>query len=510
MAKTRKLTTKGHKKGKNWPFLILVLILFLRLPSLFEPFTYGDEGIYVTLGQAIRQKVILYKEIHDNKPLLLYLIAAVGGNFENFRFLLFTWSLATIFVFYQLARRLFANNQTAQAISTTIFAFLTSIHTFEGNVANAENFMLLPIIGGLILILKNRLLNFFLAGILFSLAALFKVPAAFDLVAAIVILSFLFLEKKKKNYFLLAIHCSLIIFGFLLPIIATLVYFASKGALHEYLRAAFFQNIPYLSSWASGQTQVSGLPLPFLGRGLSVFLLVMILLALNKKTSFAAKTVLVWFAFSWFATLLSSRPYPHYLLQVIPAFSLSFGLIFREKTKFLKEKFVAPVLIFILLVTFLAFRFWLYPNSPYYLNFYQFAVGLKTREEYFADFDSRAPIIYQTATYLKNHTLPGERIFIWGNDPFIYALSERLPIGRYTVSYHIVDFNGYQETLEILQKNPPRYLIISDTENRPFPDLTNFVQANYFLEEKINGFQIFHRRHLLSREEIYQLLTFSR
>jgi hypothetical protein len=34
----------------NWPSLLALLVLFLRLPALFEPFTYGDEGIYLTLG----------------------------------------------------------------------------------------------------------------------------------------------------------------------------------------------------------------------------------------------------------------------------------------------------------------------------------------------------------------------------------------------------------------------------------------------------------------------------
>ena len=491
----------------HWAELLFLLVVLLRLPSLFEPFTYGDEGIYVALGQAVRKGVTLYRDIHDNKPPLLYLMAAIAGNFEYFRLILFGWSLVTILAFYQLSRQIFPENKTAQAVSTGFFAFLTSIHTFEGNVANAENFMMLPIITGLLLILRSaKFWSFFLAGMLFSLAVLFKVPAAFDFAAALVILFFLFLEKKKKNYSLLAIHYLLLILGFLLPLAVTFLYYASQGALNQYLRAAFLQNIPYLSSWTSSQAQVGGLPLPLLGRSLSVFLLVIILLILKKRISFAAKTALVWFAFSWFAALLSSRPYPHYLLQVMPAFSLSAGLLSQEKTKWLKEKFIAPILIFILLLTFVAFRFWLYANSPYYLNFYQFALGVKTREEYFNNFDPRAKVIYQAADYLKSHTLPAEKIFIWGNDPFVYAMAERLPVGRYTVAYHIVDFDGYQETLQALQENPPRYLIISDTESRSFTELTSFVQANYFLEEKINGVQIFHRRHLLSRTEIHQLL----
>ncbi len=56
------------------PFLLIIILLMilLRIPSLFEPYWYGDEGIYLTLGQAIRKGLLLYRDIHDNKPPLLY------------------------------------------------------------------------------------------------------------------------------------------------------------------------------------------------------------------------------------------------------------------------------------------------------------------------------------------------------------------------------------------------------------------------------------------------------
>ena len=54
-------------KYKYWIILFL-MFLILRIPSLFEPYWYGDEGIYLVLGQAIRKGVTLYSHIHDNKP----------------------------------------------------------------------------------------------------------------------------------------------------------------------------------------------------------------------------------------------------------------------------------------------------------------------------------------------------------------------------------------------------------------------------------------------------------
>ncbi|MBL7150363.1 hypothetical protein ISS86_00350 [Candidatus Microgenomates bacterium] len=475
---------------------ILVFVFFLRLPSLFEPFTYGDEGIYLTLGQAMRKGVVLYREIHDNKPPLLYLLAALTGSFSYFRLLLFLWSLLTIYLFFRLTQWLFPQNKPAIIISTSFFAVLISIHAFEGNVANAENFMLLPTIAGFLLILKNlkskKSLLFFLSGIFFSLAALFKIPAAFDFLAALVFI-FLF-SFEEKRYACLAGRQAIrnilyAILGFSFPFLVTFIYFFFQNALNQYLVAAFFQNIPYLSSWASKKSQTLGLPLPLLSRTLLVALTTLVLFVWRKRTSSAVKLILLWFSFSLFAALLSSRPYPHYLLQVIPSLALSFGLIFRKS----KEKIIPLFLVFIFSFSFLVFNFWRYPNFSYYLNFYQFALKMKSKNEYFSYFGSQAKVVYQVANYIQTHTYPQEAIFIWGTQPSIYALSRRLPVGRYTVSYHIVDFNGYQETMEALKEKKPSLVIKIKEEKRRFPDFEGFLRNYYLKTETIEGIEIFRR-----------------
>lgn len=500
---------------KYWLFLLFIFVILLRLPALFEPFTYGDEGVYLALGQAARKGLVFYRDIHDNKPPMLYLLASLAGDFSTYRLIAFFWSLATVFVFYQLSKLLFKKNLLAIVASTTVFALLTNIHRFEGNVANAENFMLLPTIAAFYLVFKKgfgkkpQVLIWLLAGLFLGLATLFKVPAAFDFIAVGVLLFLAFFKEKKKNYtlfrvkrerrfsdkgrrFLYAIRYTLLLIGFILPILLTIIYYAFQGALNQYLTAAFFQNIPYLSSW-SGQSQTGGLPLLLLARAWVVASLVLLLFLLRKKVSLRAQLILVWFGFSWFAALLSSRPYPHYLIQVLPALSLSFGLLF-DKKKWLSQERVIPVtLLIVFLATFYTFQFWSYPSFPYYSNFYQFALRVKNQQEYFNDFDRRANTIYQLADYLQAHTAPYERIFIWGNIPFVYPLARRLPVGRYTVAYHIIDFNGYQETLTKLQESKPRYIIVDPQEKRPFSELFLWLEQRYFLAKQIGDFQIFHR-----------------
>ena len=477
---------------KYWLALVLIIFLLLRLPSLFEPFTYGDEGIYLTLGQGLRKGLVWYREIHDNKPPLLYLLAALAGNFTFYRLLLLIWSFITLIVFHQLAQVIFPKNKTAIRIATAAFALLTSLHCFEGNVANAENFMLLPTLAAFYLIFSLE--SWTLAGILLGVATLFKVPAAFDLGAVFVFLFLLFLKEKKKNYPLYLKRYLLLGIGFLLPILLTVIYYASQGALSHYLTAAFAQNIPYLASWGGIKTQTGGLPLGLISRSFLLSALIISLFILRKRLSASLKLILIWFGFSLFAALLSSRPYPHYLIQILPSLSLAFGLLaLPQQNRLLVKRNLPWALFLVLVLVWLVFRFWYYPNLPYYLNFYSYALSLKDKDQYWTDFDSQSLALYQTADYLKNHTAKEEKIFIWGTQPSLYALADRLPVGRYAASYHIIDFDGYEETIQALEENPPRYMIMTREEKRPFPALEALVKTDYALEKQIDGFRIFHR-----------------
>src|SRR3989338_6358117 len=53
--------------------VILILTFIFRLPSLFEPFWYGDEGIFAAVGRNLNLGGVLYENSWDNKPPMIYL-----------------------------------------------------------------------------------------------------------------------------------------------------------------------------------------------------------------------------------------------------------------------------------------------------------------------------------------------------------------------------------------------------------------------------------------------------
>ena len=97
------------------------------------------------------------------------------------------------------------------------------------------------------------------------------------------------------------------------------------------------------------------------------------------------------------------------------------------------------------------------------------------------------------AAYIRQTTQTNDRIFVWGDDPYLYALSGRLPVGRYTVAYHIADFNGFDETIAALDQKPPKLIVVMTDETIAFPQLTARLATNYVLAATIERAQIFVR-----------------
>jgi len=456
-------------------FGIVLSLVFglLRLPSLFEPNWYGDEGIYLTLGQAINHGLTLYSQIHDNKPPTLYYLAALSQTVFGFRLLLFVWMIPTIYVFYRLSL-LFLSKNLAR-LSLLVFLLLTSIPLVEGNIANAEIFMLLPTILAVYLLFSSRLslLFYLISGLLLGFAFTIKVPVAIEFGFIFLYILFFIPKNKFKNL-------SVFSLSFIVPTFLYAIYFYFKGAFNQFIFAALLQNFGYLSSWTTGSHSGSAT-----SGGLSIRLLILIitwtiLFFLRYKKLISLQTLFLygWFFACIFGVLLSTRPYPHYLIQLLPPFCLIIVGIYRNR--------IHLISVFSLLLIILNYKFYFYPVLSYYHNFY-----FNHNQPSF--FGSQVESVTQIANYLKSNTESADRIFVWGDSPFLYPLSDRLPIGKYTVAYHIVDFNGYDLTINQLKTHFPKFIVYYSMTGRSFIQLDNFISKYYRPANYVNSVIIYQR-----------------
>ncbi len=486
------------EKTRDFWFLLITSFFFflLRLPSLFEPYWYGDEGIYQVLGVAMNQHRLLYRDIWDNKPPLLYFVYSLFGS-DQFWVRLFSLivGLVTIVAFYFLAKKLFEKEKIVWA-STALFALLFGLPLLEGNIANAENFMLLPIITAGILVLRSteikiqrsRYLLLFLSGFLLGIAFLFKIVAVFDFAALTVFLifadsnfSFRNLLKRKTLIFEIEKVVSFIL-GFVLPIILTAAIFLFNGAIYYFIKAVLFSNVGYVGY---GNTFI--IPQGFLIFKLIILGIFCLFIYVKRRSlSLPSMFIWLWFAFSLFNAFFSQRPYTHYLLTLLPVFCLLIGLFLFDKKR---QRFIFLILALTLFI--LIKNFWFFARFPfYYTNFISFITNQKSVPSYQAFFDKNTPIDYEIAAYISLHTSSDDSIFIWGNNAQVYKLTSKTPPGKYAVAYHITSYpDGVSNTKAgILMKKPKLIVIMPNVGQIPF-SLLNYREKitidNILIYERI-------------------------
>ncbi len=481
---------KDLERNKKFWFVIFTSFFFflLRLPSLFEPLWYGDEGIYQAIGTGLNHGKALYSQIFDNKPPLLYwLYSILQSDQFTVRLVSLIFGILSIGAFFLLSKKLFKSEKknNIPLLTTAIFALLFGLPTLEGNIANAENFMILPILISAFLILNppkpnlihspinpsSLILNpYLLSGLLLGIAFLFKIVAIFDFVAFLIfyfITNFDALKKHVKTPFIIA--------GFFLPILLVSVLFILNNTFVDFIKAAFIANISYVNYG----NKIGTLPLLLFFK---LFLLGSFIIYLfAKRKNFNNTTIFIssWFAFSIFNALFSQRPYTHYLLVLISSFSLMTGLILFDK------KFQKTIAIFFIIGLLTIIKVFGIPNFSksikYYQNFILYVRGDKTMVEYQAFFDRNTPLDYEIARFIKPKLNKNDTIFIWGNNAQVYQLTGTVAPTKYVVAYHITNYkDGIKNTKEQIEKTKPKFIVVMENVDPiPFP-LTGYSKKINF------------------------------
>lgn len=474
----RTYNSKFIKNNKGLLFLILISILFaiLRFPSLFEPYWYGDEGIYQVVANGIREGRVLYQEIWDNKPPLIYIIYAIGGNDLFFpKLLSLIFGLLSSIVIFFLSGHLFQKKYIPY-ITTTLYVVLFATPLLEGNIANAENFMLLPITLGAyltVLYVKKRNIQYLaLAGISLSFAFITKVVGVFDFAAFMIFL----LLIRRNNMFVTAKELGVFTASFLSLFLVSVVYFFAVGAFNDFLGGVLLRNVSYVGEqYGSANPEVILLLKTIL---LSVVLVG--LFTLRKRISTHSLFVYLWVAFGLYSAFFSDRPYTHYLILLLPGLVLLFGnfLEYRHKTRIVD-------IVLLCGIVFVAYsHFQVYKKTvSYYSNYINFLFANKSVTEYYAFFDRNTPRDYAAAQFIRENTTDSDSVFLMSDSAQVYALSDKLPIGKWVVYYHITSYeDAIKETKILIDRERPKFIIKTVNDERVIQQLLSSYQLKYIIE----------------------------
>lgn len=490
---------------------LLVGLILLRIPNLTEPYWYGDEAIYLTIGNALRHGSRLYLDIVDHKTPLIYYLAMTPTQLW-FRLLFLVWMVLTTVAFYCISLKFF-KHLLATVIATAFFIVATTLPALEGNIPNGELFVMgFILVGGAFLTrlpILDRWLQghdrpmtklsdnvwLFITGVFFGLGILTKVPALFDWAAWLSIGWFgvcqRIMNEPRRHW---ASHLGeasrylgLLGIGAISAIILSIVYFVARGAGQAYLDFGLLYNFRYAGSWSPSFAH------PLIAVAFTLPVKVMILAVtgvtltlLTRKLKVQAAFISFWLVASLVAATLSNRPYPHYFLQVVPPLALAVGWVVvtidTARHRFQLKHVIGQVALVglpILLVigTWINLGFYTYPTLSYYSNFWQLMIGHQSYDQYAQRFNGSVHDNQLVTDILTHET--NRNLFIWGTNPLLYAQSKTIPTSRFTVAFHIKDFDDYQRTLTQIQATQPNYIVVMNDDAQTFPELNRYLDAHY-------------------------------
>ncbi len=505
------MTDKIEINGKALRFVwwILAAIVFgvvitIRIRLLGIPLE-RDEGEYAYAGQLILQGIPPYKLAYNMKFPGTYagyavIMSIFGQTVTGIHLGLLLVNAATVVLIFFLGRQLISSTLgLAAAMSYAVLSVSPSVLGFAGH---ATHFVLLPVLGGTLLLYSSRdgqaLGRLFASGLLFGIGLLMKQPAVFFALFGAIYLVSSNLHRRAQAKNNLAV-CLTFTAGVILPLgITCLVlwriglfdrfWFWTIDYARQYGSQVPFSQVPQIFFYSAREVIAAGWPIWMLaGIGLVAGLW-------EPRTRGTAIFLLGFFFFSALALCPGFYFRLHYFVLVLPAVSLLAGLAVSRLSGLVADRSIVlrfiPILIFGAAVAWLIVgekKFFfetppvdasriIYPESP-------FAESVRIAE------------------YLREHTAPSDTIAVLGSEPQIYFYSNRHSATGYIYTYGLMEAQKYagqmqQEMIREIERAHPKFLIFvvmpdswlqrPDSERIIFTWANEYTAQNYAVAGFVN------------------------
>jgi hypothetical protein len=432
-------------------FAALVLATFvlgiaLRAPTFCRPLLSDDEAIYAATADALQRGDLLYRDVVDHKPPLIYHLYQAGfavlGRYDTqaaHALVILSVLLTAGFLFAIGSRAGPQARGIGLAAAALFLIFSTTWHDYDALAANCELFLLAPQTIAAWLLLRDlatpsagaRGLAVHLAvGALIGTSALFKYQGLTFLGASVgLLLWWVILQRAPWSWALPRALCQVV--GALLPAAVYLLWCLAAGNAAATIYWFKF-NFSYVGAGLTGLAALSrGLRRTALIGGAA---LVPYALGLAGAATAAAGVARVlrrrvnaerwveadvpspsmtlgflWLVTSAVAVKTGGRFFGHYFHLVLAPLCLlaapSFSRLWqknRSSRAILAVLCALPAALFFALAT--------------------------SGRSVAADLDEREPPYDEVAARIATLTAPEERIFVWGNSPQLYVLARR-PLG---------------------------------------------------------------------------------
>jgi hypothetical protein len=484
------------KSRAAWCVVLLAIgfSCFVRLRLLSLPLE-RDEGEFAYPAQLLLEGIFPYKMAYSmlKMPgLILAYVAIVsifGQTIEGIHLGLLLVNTATLILLFLIVRRLF--DPIAGAVATMTLALLSVGQSVRGTAAHATHFVMLPALGGFLLLLvaveNGGGAAFYFSGLLFGTAFIVRQPALFFVLFGLLVIWRNEMRLSYENR-RAAKRTLLFCLGAAMPFALICIAMSMGGVFRRFWFWTFIyvrqygSEIPFALAWPMFQKHVVAVMQP----NLSVWLIGsmgLICIGLHKSTRRYVFTAVSFFVCSFLTVCPGFHFRSHYFVQLLPALALFTGVAVSTATDFLRNKNISFVLagtpVIIFAATWMTSVLWqrefLFVQSPVQA----------CRTTYGPNpFPESIPI----ANYIAAHTTSKERIAVIGSEPQIYFYAHRHCATGYIVIYPLMDPNPIalqmQQAMisEIIESNP-KYLVLVNVRESWFPRANSVNTIAHWAEQ---------------------------
>ncbi len=476
-----------------WAGLIAITVVVAHLPSFFHRLLDGDEAIYGSIAALMNTGGRLYADggVDNKPPGIFWVYAATFHLFGTYQMTaIHAVSLAavaaTCALLFLIARSM--GSIRAGLLAALAYGVFTGAGYPRLGAANTEAFMMLPLVASVLLQLERRWLW---SGAALALAGVFKQVAAANLLLLPVALVLLEPPGRRLRAGI-AFAVGLAGAG-VLALLAVVITGSLPGMLHW--------TVGTLSGYAAASWRLDGLwqrivggpqggPLQFVGTTAILWLATGWYVSHWKSLGAHERLMVAWLVAGVAGALAGGHMFGHYFIQVLGPLAVVAGLAIDRalktpsrgspRTHGEASEFVGIL------------RRWLAAAVT---------VGIAAPMVGWVAYDLNTdPITYDwgqpvaqhelIAMHIRNHTQPGDRVFVWGDWPELYVESDRLMASRFPgflrgfARGSGLPPNNWDTTPEVwtelqsdLARTPP--ILIVDTSTARWSDFSKYPMRNY-------------------------------
>lgn len=328
----------------------LILLVYTILTKFFvsinsirfsEVFTDPDQAIFYSIGRAILNGKVLYKDVFDHKTPYIYFANAIAALFDKNHLGLFIIEIILMFVtliyVYKFSRIYFS--KTKSLVAALFIGVVLNINYITFGYSRTESYAIAFMMPALYLFSKYfecetsvakefNAKGMFAIGVLAGLTLMTNIRATILFVPFAMMLMLKLIKEKKCREIALCFVFGLL--GVIASIIPYLIYMLVTNSVNEAIYAIFTTNANYVISTVDTGTDVFSTAMFIISENVFFYILLLISfisIIILKFNKYYKVSILLSLIIAFTYVTFSNRTYVYYLVILMPYFLAIYYLI---------------------------------------------------------------------------------------------------------------------------------------------------------------------------------------